>query len=211
MNPDRNQKPVNKSQALGSLFFGGLMPVLAFTFIEESYGPLWGTVAGMIFGAGEILYEKIKHNKVAAITWIGNAMILALGGISIISQDGIWFKLQPALFEGFFAIFLWGSWLLKKPFILMMAEKQNPSMPEIVKPFLSAVTLRLGFFFAIHAALATWAALYWTTAQWAWLKGAGLIVSFVIYLLIEMLWARKQVAKKKEPPTSGSPSNREFK
>ena len=81
-----------------SFIFGGLLPVLAFTLIEEYHGPVWGTVAGMIFGLGEIIYEKVRFKKVSTITWIGNAMILGLGGLSIISQDGIWFKLQPALF-----------------------------------------------------------------------------------------------------------------
>jgi intracellular septation protein len=193
---------------MAALFFGGLLPVLAFTLIEEYYGPLWGTIAGMIFGAGEIIYEKIRFNKVSTVTWIGNAMILGLGAVSIVSQDGIWFKLQPALFEGFFAIFLWGSWIMGKPFLLLMAEKQNPEISEIVKPFLKAVTLRLGFFFALQAALATWAAFKWSTAEWAWLKGAGLIVSFLIYMVFEMLWARRSMRKKKGPLFS-SPSSSE--
>lgn len=185
---------LNKSQAL-SLFFGGLLPVIAFSVIEDQHGPLWGTVAGIAFGFGEILFEKIKYNKVSTVTWIGNLMILALGGISIISQDGIWFKLQPALFEGFFAVFLWGSIVLKKPFLPMMAEKQGAVINPMVLPLMTGMTFRLGFFFAIHAAVATWAALEWTTAQWAFLKGIGLIVTFIIYMGFEMFWIRNQVKK----------------
>jgi intracellular septation protein len=197
--------PVKKSQAMMSLFFGGLLPVIAFALIEEYYGPVWGTVAGMIFGAGEIIFEKIRYKKVSAVTWIGNTMILILGAISVISQEGIWFKLQPALFEGFFAVFLWVSWFSKKPFLLLMAEKQNPHLPDVAKPFLSAVTFRLGIFFALQAALASYAAFYWTTAQWAWLKGAGLIISFLIYLALEVLWKRRSFQKRRGPPDDGSP------
>ena len=185
---------MNRSQAL-SLFFGGLLPVIAFTVIDDQYGPLWGTVAGMIFGLGEIIFEKVRHKKVSTVTWVGNAMILALGGISIISQDGIWFKLQPALFEAFFAIILWGSILIKKPFLPMMAEKQGAVINPVVKPLMTGMTLRLGFFFAAHAALATWAALEWTTAQWALLKGVGLMVSFFVYLGFELFYVRHQVRK----------------
>ncbi|MFN7729461.1 MAG: hypothetical protein ACK5P7_09930 [Bdellovibrio sp.] len=39
------------------LFFGGLLPVIAFTLIEHFKGPVWGTIAGLIFGAGEVIYE----------------------------------------------------------------------------------------------------------------------------------------------------------
>ena len=183
---------LNKS-ALLSFFFGGLLPVIAFTVIEDQYGPFWGTVAGMIFGTGEILFEAIKYRKVSTITWIGNLMILVLGGLSIISQDGIWFKLQPALFEGFFAFVLMGSVLIKKPLLPLMAEKQGTQINPIVKPLMTGMTLRLGFFFGAQAALATWAAFSWTTAQWALLKGVGLTVSFFIYLGFEFLWIRHSV------------------
>jgi len=173
-----------------SLIFGGLLPVLAFTLIEEYHGPVWGTVAGMIFGLGEIIYEKVRFKKVSTITWIGNAMILGLGGLSIISQDGIWFKLQPALFELGFAIVLIGSWAMKKPFLALMAEKQNPNIPDFAKQAMSGITLRVGLFFVFQAALATWAAFYWSTSAWAFLKGFGVIIMFVIYFVFEILWIR---------------------
>ncbi|MGZ5279044.1 MAG: inner membrane-spanning protein YciB [Pseudobdellovibrionaceae bacterium] len=185
--------PPNKRAALLSLFFGGILPILAFTLIEESYGPVWGTAAGMTFGIGEIIFEKIRYGKVSNMTWIANLMILTLGGISIISQDGIWFKLQPALFEGFFTVLLWGSLMMKKPLLIAMAEKQGTQIPDAAKPLMKGMTFRLGLFFAIHTAVATWAAFEWTTAQWAWLKGAGLMVTFGIYLGLEFLMIRMQV------------------
>lgn len=188
--------PKNKREAFLSLLFGGILPIAAFSLIEDSYGPVWGTVAGMIFGLGEIVFEKIKYKKVSTITWIGNLMILVLGGISIISQDGIWFKLQPALFEAFFTMMLWGSLIMKKPLLIAMAEKQGTHIPPQAKPLLKGMTFRLGLFFAIHTVVATWAAFSWTTAQWAWLKGVGLMVTFGIYLGLEYLMIRMQAHKK---------------
>jgi intracellular septation protein len=192
-----NQTPNNKRAAVLSFFFGGLLPVIAFTLIEDNYGPVWGTIAGMVFGFGEIIFEKWRYQKVSTITWIGNLMILALGGISIISQDGIWFKLQPALFEAFFTALLWGSLVMKKPLLIAMAEKQGTQIPDAAKPLMKGMTFRLGLFFAIHAAVATWAAFDWTTAQWAWLKGVGLAVTFAIYLGMELLVIRLQARSRK--------------
>jgi intracellular septation protein len=180
-----------------SFFFGGLLPVIAFSLIEDSYGPVWGTVAGMVFGVGELIFEKVRYKKVSAITWVGNLMILILGAISIVSQDGIWFKLQPALFEAFFTALLWGSLIIKKPLLIAMAEKQGTQIPEQAKPLMKGMTFRLGLFFAIHAVIATWAAYSWTTAQWAWLKGAGLMITFGIYLGLEYLMIRLQARGRK--------------
>jgi intracellular septation protein len=190
-----NSKP--KSQAI-SLIFGGLLPVIAFTVIEDQYGPVWGTITGMAFGFGEIIFEKWKYKKVSQITWIGNILILGLGIISIFSQDGIWFKLQPALLETFFAILLVGSVLVKKPFLLMMAEKQGTALNDVVKPLMSGMTFRLGLFFLLQSILATWAAFRWTTAQWAFLKGIGLFIFFGIYLGFEFLFIRWTVSRRKK-------------
>ncbi len=197
MSSSQGPGPQNKRAAFLSFFFGGLLPVIAFTLIEDNYGPVWGTVAGMVFGVGEIIFEKWRYQKVSTITWIGNLMILGLGAISIVSQDGIWFKLQPALFEAFFTALLWGSLIMKKPLLIAMAEKQGTQIPEHAKPLMKGMTFRLGLFFAIHAVVATWAAFSWTTAQWAWLKGVGLAVTFAIYLGMELLVVRMQAGRRK--------------
>lgn len=186
-----SKMPTKKGQAL-SLIFGGLLPVIAYTVIEEKYGPKAGLIAGLIFGGGEIIYEIIRYKKVSLTTWIGNGLLLGLGAIALFLNDGIWFKLQPAIMEfGMFG-FLLGSWALKKPFLKIMAEKQNPEMPEVIKNNLSGMTLRLSFFFLLHSGLATYAAYNWSTEAWAYLKGIGLIVSMVIYMIGEMLWLRSK-------------------
>ena len=92
-----------KSQWRG-LVFGGLLPVLAFTIAEELYGIIWGLILGMVFGVGEILYERFKFKKVAPITWGANGLILVLGTVALVFQEGIWFKLQPAILELVMAI-----------------------------------------------------------------------------------------------------------
>ncbi|MFV3408886.1 inner membrane-spanning protein YciB [Bdellovibrio bacteriovorus] len=188
--------PAPKKTAAG-LFFGGLLPVIAFTLIEEYYGIIPGLIAGMIFGLGEIIWELYRHKKVQKITWIGNGMLLGLGAISLISSEGIWFKLQPALMEGAFAIVLWGSLVVKKPLLVYLAEQQGQQFPEIIKSRMAGITFRAGIFFAIHAVLATWAALEWSTTNWALLKGIGLTVSFILYLVIEAVLLRRIVLKQR--------------
>lgn len=193
--PRQNQPQTPKTQAL-AFFFGGLLPVIAFTLIEEKWGTVAGLIAGMVFGVGEIIYELIKNKKVSLITWIGNGLLLGLGAISLVSNDGIWFKLQPALFEYGFSFFLIGSWLFKKPFLVLMMEKQNPNAPEFLKLRMKGMTFRLGLFFLAHGLLATWAAFHWTTESWALLKGVGLTVSMIVYMVAEVVVARMQLRRK---------------
>ena len=186
---------VNQKKQFLNLFFGGILPIVAFTVIEEKYGVFYGLIAGLFFGVAEIIYELIRYRKVSQMTLISSSLIIIMGCISLFLNDGVWFKLQPAIFEFGFFIFLLGSWILKKPFLKSMVEKQNPEVPEFFKNKLSGITLRLSLFFLIQSIVATYAALYWSTEAWAILKGIGLFVSMAIYMAIEMFWIRFNLRK----------------
>ena len=189
-----NSKINTKKQFL-NLFFGGILPIVAFTVIEEKYGVFYGLIAGLFFGVAEIIYELIRYRKVSQMTLISNSLIIVMGCVSLFLNDGIWFKLQPAIFEFGFFVFLLVTWILKKPFLKSMVEKQNPEVPEFFKNKLSGITFRLSLFFLIQSIIATYAALYWSTEAWAILKGIGLFVSMAIYMAIEMFWIRLRLKK----------------
>lgn len=180
-------------KAFLQVVFGGLLPILAFTAIEEWYGIFWGLIVGMVFCVGEMGWEWLKHKKVSAITWSTAALILVLGGLSLWAQEGIWFKLQPALLEAAFCVLLIGSVLAGRPFLTMAMEKSGQPVPPFLKDILPRLTLRLGLFFGLHSALAVWAALSWSTSAWAFLKGAGFTVSFVLYMVIELYFMRRRI------------------
>ena len=168
------------------MLLSGVLPLVVYTIIEEVYGTYWGLVAGLVLGILEIIFEKMVYKKVSTVTWIVNAMVIALGCVSLYMNDGIWFKLQPAFAEAVMVIILWGSLVLKKPFLREMAAKQMPNTPKAMLDFFESITFRLGFFFLIHTLLAIWAAFNWSTLNWALLKGVGLTVSSVLYLGAEM-------------------------
>jgi intracellular septation protein len=187
--------PTRPKFPTSSLFWGGLLPIILFTLIEEYYGTLWGLIAALIFGVGEITFELWKYKKVSKITLISNGLIIFLGVISLFTQEGIWFKLQPAFLEFGMVVFLWGSLVLKKPFLLVLAEQQKINLPAILTAEFPKLTFRLGIFFLIHTGLAIWSALYWSTTHWALLKGIGLTVSMIVYLIAEMFFIRLKIQK----------------
>ena len=189
-----NKKPSNQMK---SLLFGGLLPVIAFTVIEQFYGPVWGTVAGLLFGAGEIIYEWRSQGKVSAITLTSNSFIFVLGFVSIYTQEGVWFKLQPAIL-----LFILGLWFIATtfrgtPLLVGLAKKQNPNLTPEMLNFFRSLNLRLGFFMLALAALSVYAAFEWSTAAWAFLKGVGGPFLMVIYLIIEIIFFRFRMKKLK--------------
>lgn len=168
------------------VLLSGILPLVVYTVVEEIYGTHWGLITGLVLGVLEIVFEKILYKKVSTITWVVNALVIALGFVSLYMNDGIWFKLQPAFAEFIMVVILWGSLILKKPFLREMALKQNPNIQKYMLEFLSSITFRLGFFFLLHCSLAVWAAYDWSTVNWALLKGVGLTLSTILYLAAEM-------------------------
>ncbi len=189
-----------KRQALLQFLFGGLLPVIAFTVIEEKFGIIWGVVAGMVFSVGEMTWEWIRSRRISFVTLVTSFLILGLGAVSLFAKDGIWFKLQPALMEGGLAIFLFASFLLEKPFLLAVMEKQNQNVPVVLKEKLPGLTVRMAIFFGLHAALATWAAFSWSTSAWALLKGVGFTGSLLVYMAVEILVLRRRLQAKASAP-----------
>lgn len=184
-----------------SLLMGGLLPVIAFSVIDEYGGPVWGVVAGMVFGVGEILYEKFTLGRVETMTWIGNGLLLALGAISFATQSGVWFKLQPAILETVMGLLMVGSVLLGRPFLVLMARKQGvlsqvpPPLVPVMENGMRGFTWRVGVFFLIHAAIAAYAALYWSTRAWAILKGVGFTGTFIAYMVVEAYLLRRRMMR----------------
>lgn len=182
--------PPNRTATLRSFFIGGLLPIISFTLIEEYYGVVAGLIAAMIFGVGELSYEYFRYRKVERITLIGNGLIIGLGLISLWSTDGIWFKMQPAIFCAIFAAALFATSIMKKPLLVSLSRAQNPNLPDLAIQFLTSLNWRLGIFFLLQTGIGIWAAIYWSTAAWATLKGIGLPVFMIIYMLLEVLYFR---------------------
>ncbi len=188
-----------KKSAIRALVFGGILPIVVFTIIEEYYGTMWGLVSGMALGGCELLVEWRRQGRVQAITWIANGLLLGLGCFSLLTAAGIWFKLQPAIMEGILSLIFVGSVLVGHPFLVWLAIKQNlftgapQEVHSLLKEEFSRLTVRIGIFFGIHSALATYAAFYWSTRSWALLKGIGFTLSLIIYMLLEVLFMRRRI------------------
>jgi len=179
-----------KNQQMKTLFFGSLLPVIAFAVIESWKGPVWGTVAGLVFGAGEVFFEWRSQGQVSRLTMISNAFIFVLGIITIYTEEGVWFKLQPAILIFVMALALIISSFRGTPVLISLAKKQNPNFPAALEVFFRRLNLRLGLFFLALTALSVEAAFHWSTASWALLKTVGAPVLMGVYLLVEILLFR---------------------
>lgn len=187
---------MDKKQKL-TLIFGGIIPIVLFTVIEDQWGLMAGLIAAIIYAIGESIYELMKYRTISKMTIYSNGLIIGLGLISVLFNDGIWFKLQPAIIELVFFILLMVTSFQGRPLLVTMVQQQQGEIKNnIMLDFLKSLNVRLAFFFLLHSILAVWAAFYWSTESWALLKGVGLTLSMFLYVLAEILLLRLRFKKK---------------
>jgi len=164
-----------------------LVPLVLFTVVEEWGGLTWALVLSVIYAIGEVGWELWRFRRISKLTLFSNLMVVGLSFVSYLTQDGLWFKLQPAILEIIFAIILIGSYLLKKPLLISMMKSQGHEVNEIMLQFFNGLTFRMGLFFIAQSILAVYASLYWSTEVWAFLKSIGLFVMMIGYMVLEVL------------------------
>lgn len=183
-----------------------LIPLILFTVVEEWGGLTWALILSVVYALGEIGWEFGKYRQVSKLTLFSNFMVVSLSFVSYLTQDGLWFKLQPAILETFFALILIGSFLIKKPLLISMMQAQGQTMNEIMIPFFSGLTFRMGLFFMAQAGLAVYASLNWSTEVWAFLKSIGLFIMMIVYMFLEVIIFKIRQSRVSLPPLSPSPS-----
>lgn len=183
--------------AIRNFLLGGVLPIAAFAVVEQIYGTIGGVIAGLVFGGGEILWEYFSQGKVQGITWFSNALILILGVVSLWEGDGLFFKLQPAVYMLIFAGILLGSSAIGKPFLLLAAQKQNSNIPRELERRFRGINTRLGVYCLLLTALSVYSAVYWSTAAWAALKAVGLPLLTLLYVGVEVVFIRLSARNRK--------------
>jgi intracellular septation protein len=195
MSPTRNVQTLNKKPLTAKQqLLLTLIPVILFTVAEEWGGLTWALVLSVIYAIVELSWEFWRYRRVSGMTLFSNAMVVGLSLVSYFTQDGFWFKMQPAILELVMAAMLIGSCAFRKPMLVVMMEQQGHQVNEVMRSFFSGVTLRMGFFFVFQAGLAVYASLYWSTEIWAFLKSIGILIMMALYMLVEILVFRSRQA-----------------
>lgn len=184
------QPTPSRGQAIRQFLLGGLLPVIAFTAVEAFYGTKAGLIAGVVFGVGEMLYEYLTLKRVQWITLASNALVIVLGGLALVEEDGALFKLQPAILVFAFAAFLIVSSLMGKPMLVALVKKQGRVLPPEAESLLGGLNWRLGICMIAIGAVGVHAAYYWTTAAWATYKAVGAPLMMGAYMAVEVLIIR---------------------
>ena len=205
MQETTHASPKRSLQELKSVIFMGLLPLIVYWIVENYWGVKAGVIAAFVFAVIEIIYEYKTTGKPHLITWLSNGLVIIMGVASLYLNDGIWFKLQPAVLEIIGAGFFFLTNLFGKPLVVEMMKKMNPDNQALKHQFfikyLSGMNFRFGFILLLHAILTGYAALKLSTSTWIFIKGILLFVFFGFLFVFEFFYSRHIVQKQSVPRT----------
>ena len=178
---------MNKDQK--PYFLLSFLPALAYWYLETYYNLEAALVGGIILGLLEMGLEKKFSGRVHTLSKLNVALIVVLGGISLVAKEGIFFKLQPTLTGLSLSGFLIFKKLKSQSLMLEMLRdmKQKPPLPE---ELYKMIEWHMCLFLISFAIFMAWVALKESTASWLFWKTGGFYFAFGGFMIIEMTYIR---------------------
>jgi intracellular septation protein len=175
-----------------NFFLISFLPAIAYWYLEEHYPIRIAIAGGLGLAILEISFEKFYLKHVHTISKFNFFLILFLGGLSLLGDDGIWFKLQPCFTGVGISSFL--AYRLVKGNGLM-AEMMETMNPERMPPeeILKGMEWHMVFLFGPYGIFMGGVALWGTTDQWLFWKTIGFYIVFAVFLLIEIILVKRKV------------------
>lgn len=173
-----------------NFFLISFIPAIAYWYLEENYTLQIALIGGLFLSVLEISLEKIFTAHVHSLSKMNFFLILFLGLLSLLAQEGIWFKLQP-MFTG---VILFLVFMFKKyrggSFLLEMASSMPNQLPDFI---LKKLEFHMAIFLGLYGVFMGWVALSLETDRWLFFKTVGFYIAFFIFMILEMIVTRKSI------------------
>jgi len=175
-------------------FLISFLPAIAYWYLEENYNLQIALIGGSALALIEITLEKVLTKHVHSISKFNFYLIVVLGAIAFIGNEGIWFKLQP-FFTGLFM----GSYLLYRVsknngLMIETMESIGREIPD--KDAFKKLERDLSLFLIVYGLFMAFVAFNLTTSQWTFYKTIGFYIASFIFFAVEMFMLRKRIKTK---------------
>ncbi len=174
----------------------GFIPLFAFILIDEVWGTQAGLIAALVIGVGELLWVWVKEKRFERFVLFDTLLLLALGGVSLILHNEIFFKLKPGLVQLILCAILAFSAYSRVNIVGMMSQRYMKGMKvdDAQMQQMRQSMLLMFWIFLAHTALVFYATFYLSDAAWAFISGGLFYMLFGVVFLIT-LWKQKQQNK----------------
>jgi intracellular septation protein len=182
---------MNSKSSSNKFFLFSFFPAIAYWYLESKYPLKIAVAGGLVLALIEISAEKIFFKHVHTLSKFNFFLLLFLGGLSLLGDDGIWFKLQP-----FFTGLVFGGVLifyLKKGKGLMAEMMESMGKADLPEPIFRSLEWHVAILMISYGIFMAGIAFFTPTSTWVFFKTAGFYLVFAVFMLVEVFYMRKQM------------------
>jgi isopentenyldiphosphate isomerase/intracellular septation protein A len=184
---------LNRLQLLKALA-PGFLPLLVFIAADA----LWGTTVGLLVavasGVAELALSYARERTWDRFVLLDTLLIVAMGGVSLLLDNDVFFRLKPAVVELVFCLVLGVS--VYSPVNVMQAMSRRYLKGIAFSAEQSRAMARsmkvLFFIFIGHTILIAYAAFAMSAAAWGFISGGLFYILFAAYFLVEWWRGRRR-------------------
>ena len=164
------------------------IPALAYWYLEANASLKIALVGGMGLAFFECLLEKILFKHIHTISKINFILIAFFGGISLVGEDGFWFKLQPCLTGMGLGGFLFVQNKRGKSILWEAACEIHGS--SLKRDLIEQIERHLALFMSCYGLFMGAVSIWFSTDLWLFFKTIGFYLAFFLFLAGEIILQR---------------------
>lgn len=183
----------------------GLLPLIIFILADELFDTLISLSIAVAVGIFQAAWIFIKEKRFDYFVLLDTGLIVALGLVSIISHDELFFKLKPGIVQVIMCVMLLFMAFAPPSLLSGMMGRYGLTV-ELNEDSVRLLrrNMRLLFFILLlHTGLVFYSAFYMSKEAWGFISGVLLYLIFGAYFLVEFLkmyWHKRKFSSEEWVP-----------
>lgn len=171
----------------------GFIPLFVFILIDEVWGTTAGLIAALCIGVGELAWIWIKERRFERFVLFDTLLLVALGLVSLLLHNDIFFKLKPGLVQLILCAVLAFSAYSKVNIVGLMSQRylKDVQLNDAQQQQMRNTMKLLFWIFLAHTALVFYATFFLSDAAWAFISGGLFYILFGL-VFVYTLWKQKR-------------------
>lgn len=175
----------------------GLIPLLVFVVVDEIWGTRVGLIIALVVGLAELLFTLIREKRLDKFILLDTALLVVLGGVAIVLDNDIFFKIKPAIIEAIMCAIIGLSAFTKIDLIGGMTKRYTKGVEinDAMQMKMKRMLRSLFWIFLAHTLLILFSAFSLSKEIWAFVSGVMFYLIFLLFFVVEVLQQKRRQRK----------------
>lgn len=169
----------------------GLLPLFIFIAVDEIYGVETGLYAALVFVIAGLLFTWFRERRLDRFILFDTVFLVLLGGVSLLFETPIFFKLKPAVIELIICAILGAAAAKPELFLKAMTGRYIKNMElKVTEEGIDAMRKMMLILTAVllmHTILTVYSAFFMSERAWGFISGVLFYIIFGVFFAGQMI------------------------